>query len=325
MPVVSRMSSTICVLGGMSLCGAAALPSLSYQFRSADTVVVGAMVSARRLPRSSVLSKTSPREAIEYHSPYACEISIHVDILLKASMSLAKAGSELPVVWYPPFDDCQPKSTGREFFNRDALWLLRTENGTLRTFVDNHTTVWPMGGFSPQIQRELTKRDASAALTYLAVKPGQLVPEQRYPMSLIPVDVIPLLGINEYLKLFGSVYKESTEEQRGLISLNLATLGYCLGAARRFAQSDSRFRGWVELVQFLNRDMDQKIEATQLQEMQWPDKDAVLKAYGDEKGATDGLIQLSCRSDTAVRTRARELLTIYFAIEPSTIHCVPCE
>jgi hypothetical protein len=286
------------------------------------------MVSARRFPQSrNTLSETPLREPLEHHSLYACEISIHVDTVIKDHTAGAKAGSALSVVWYPPFDDCRPEfSVDYPSLNQEALWLLRAENGALRALVDNHTTAWPMAKFSPQVQLELTNQKAPGALlTYLAVKPGLLVPEQRYPMSLVPLDVIPLLGMAEYLNVFRSVFLESTDEQRGLISLNLSTLGYCLSTARRFAQSDSRFRGWAELVQFLNPAMERRIEETQLQEMQWPTKDAILKAYGDQKTAADGLIQLSCRSDAAVRTRAQELLAKYFAIDPSTIHCIPCE
>jgi hypothetical protein len=132
--------------------------------------------------------------------------------------------------------------------------------------------------------------------------------------------------MREYLKVFRSVYLESSDTQRGLISLEVSSLGFCLKDARRFAQSDDRFRGaGPEVSFFLNPQSEHGMEETHLAEMEGDTKEAILKAYGGSKAAEDELTKLSCWNAVRVRARARALLSKYFSIDPSTIPCIPCE
>jgi hypothetical protein len=132
--------------------------------------------------------------------------------------------------------------------------------------------------------------------------------------------------MTEYLKVFRTVYLESNDAQRGLISLEVSSLGYCLKDARRFAQSDARFRGaGPEVSFFLPPHSERAMEADSLDKMEGGNRDAILQAFGGSKLAEDELTKISCWSGVRVRDRARDLLSKYFSIDPSKIPCIPCE
>ena len=304
------------------------LPVLYQRFEAADTAIVGKATATRRIWNPSSFLETQPRESIYYKSAYACEVSIQVDAVIKApssaSQSAPKAGAKISVIWYLPTRDCTLKvGDSTDLFNREALWLLRKEHSTLRVLVDYPFSFYPIENFTADIQRRLGGwSDPRSALTYLALKPGVLVPEPRYPGSTLPIQIRPLVSWTEYLNIFRTVYLESTEVQRGLISLKVSSIGYCLQSARRFAQSDDRFRSDS---MFLNPGSERVWEMEYLSKMQGGTKDAIVRAFGGLKAAEDELIHLSCWSGDRVRAQARELLSKYFSIDPSKIPCIPCE
>jgi hypothetical protein len=304
-------------------------PVLYQQFEAADMVIVGKAMATHRIWNFFSSPKTHPRAAIYYEPTYTCEITIEVGAVIKAQASEWKPGAKMSVIWYLPTPDCAPKfGVNYDVFNRQALWLLRKENGILRVLVDNYFTAYPIENFSPDIQRGLANwSDPRSALTYLAVKPGVLVPEFRYPGSFLPINVIPLVGMTEYLKVFRTVYLESTDAQRGLISLEVSSLGYCQKDAQRIAQSDDRIRRLGSAISFyLDPGSERGMEETELADMAaWRNKDEVVEHFGDSKKAEDTLVQYSCQSSTQVKTRARQLLSKYFSIDPSSIPCIPCK
>lgn len=304
-------------------------PSLYQQFEAADIVIVGKATVARRRWNFFATPKTHPREAIDYEPTYTCEITIEVGAVIKAQASEWKPGATMSVIWYLPTRNCAPKfGVSYDVFNREVLWLLRKENSTLRVLVDNHFSAYPIENFSPDIKRGLANwSDPRAALIYLPVKPGVLVPELRYPGSSLPISIIPLVKMTEYLKVYRTVYLESSDAQRGLISLEVSSLGCCLKDAQRIAQSDDRVRRLGSAISFyLNPGSERSMEETELADMAaWRHKDDVVKHFGDSKQAEDWLVQYSCQSGTQVRARARQLLSKYFSIDPSAIPCIPCK
>jgi hypothetical protein len=326
--MTSWVRSAVCVVVGSSLWGGRP-PQLHQQFEAADIVIVGKATATRRIWGLFSSLKTRPRAAIDYEPIYTCELTIEVGAALKGQASEWKPGAKIPVIWYLPTRDCEPKfGVNYDVFNREALWLLRKENGTLRVFADNHFSAYPIEKFSPDVQRGLAKwSDPRAALIYLAVKPGELVPEGRYPGSSLPINIIPLVRMTEYLKVFRTVYLESDETQRGLISLEVSSLGFCLKDAQRIAQSDDRIRSLGSAISFyLNPGSERGMEETELADMAaWRNKDDVVNHFGDSKQAEDTLVQYSCQSGTRVRTQARQLLSKYFSVDPSTIPCIPCK
>lgn len=325
--MTSWFRSAACVVVGSSLWGGAP-PSLRSQFEAADVVIVGKAMAARRIWNLFSSPQTHPRAAIDYEPSYTCELTIEVGAVLKAQASEWKP-AKISVVWYLPTRDCKPKfGPNYDVFNREALWLLRMENGALRVFGDNHFSAYPIENFSADVQRGLADwNDPRAALIYLAVKPGVLVPERQYPGSSLPINIIPLVRMTEYLKVFRAVYLESSDTQRGLISLKVSSLGYCLKDAQRVAQTDARFRSLGSAISFyLNPGSERGMEETELADMAaWRNKDDAVKHFGDSKQAEDTLVQYSCQSGPQVRARAKLLLSKYFEIDPSTIPCIPCK
>ncbi len=321
--------SIVYVVIGASLLWGGAPPPLYLQFETADIVIVGRAVAAHRIWNFFSSPKTHPLAANDYDPIYTCEITIEVGAVIKAQTSERKPETKMSVIWYLPTRDCVPRfGVSYDVFNREALWLLRKESGTLRVLVDNHFTAYPIENFSPDIKQGLTKwSDPRAALIYLAVKPGVLVPERRYPGSFLPINVMHLVRMKEYLMVLRTVYLECTAAQRGLISLEVSSLGYCLKDAQHIAQSDDRVHRLGSAVSFyLDPGSERGMEETELADMAaWRNKDDVVKHFGDSREAEDTLVKYSCQSGAQVSAQAKQLLSKYFSIDPSTIPCIPCK
>ena len=76
---------------------------------------------------------------------------------------------------------------------------------------------------------------------------------------------------------------------------------------------------------FLYKDVARRTAEVDLRRMWWTTKEQLLEELGGATEAVDGLTKLACDTDFRVKARARELLSQYFGIDPSTLPCIPCE
>ena len=138
--------------------------------------------------------------------------------------------------------------------------------------------------------------------------------------------MVAITGFGDFLKVYRVVYLESDARMRGLISLEVAGYGQCLEPARRAAAAE-RLRGEpVPNEAFLDQGVQRRTEEQDLaEENSWTTREQLLRVFGGATEAVDGLTMRACMSDIRVKTRARELLSEYFAIDPSKLSCIPCE
>ena len=331
---MTSLRASVAVLLASGQAWAAQRTSFSTHFRSADTALVGAAESSRPIPRSEQKAGLAP---LVEHSPedilpvYPCELRVRVRTVIKAKDPVVEAGAVVPVVWYLRSPACTTDYRGETLIDKPALWLLRTENGSLRALVDcsgadNTPSVLPIKSFPAETEQKLAEwKDPRLAVTYLILKPGVIIPENAYARSLLPGDVAAVAGYLNFLKVLRTVYLESGELMRDMISLNVASYGSCLGPARRALLAEEQLGESVPHTSFLDIDVQRKTEEVDLRWMQWTTKEQLLQELGGPAEAVDGLTMLACRTNAHVKARARELLSQYFGIEPSSLPCIPCE
>jgi hypothetical protein len=162
------------------------------------------------------------------------------------------------------------------------------------------------------------------AITYLILKPDVVIPGEEYATSQLPVDVAAVAGYANFLRVYRAVYIESDESTRDLISLNVAASGECLDSARRLVAVDLS-GGSRQHMPFLDPAVERRTAEADLRWMRWTTKEQLLEDLGGPVEAVDGLTMLACRTEDRVKARARELLSRYFGIDPSTLPCIPCE
>jgi hypothetical protein len=321
------------LLGGAQAWAGQRTP-FSTHFQTASTVLVGAVESARPIQQSEPKAALAP--VIE-HRPadilpvYPCELEVRVRAVIKAEDPMVKPGSRVTVVWYLLAPECVTDYRGKKLIGRLALWLLRTESGSLRLLVDgsgtdNAPSVLPIETFSAETEQQLGEwKDPRLAVTYLILKPGAVVPENGYASSWLPGDVAAVAGYFNFLKVYRVVYAESDERIRGLIALEVAASGECLESARRASAAEQQLGEAVPHDPFLDRDVERRTGEADLRWMRWTTKEQLLEDLGTPTEAVDGLTMLACRTDARVKTRARDLLSQYFGIDPSALPCIPCE
>jgi hypothetical protein len=286
----------------------------STHFQAADTVLVGVVESVRPIQPSE------PRATLALvieHAPedtfplYPCELGVRVRATIKAKNPLVEAGSLVPIIWYLLSPTCAADYRGDTLLGKPALWLLRTENGFLRALVDgsgtdNTPSVLPMQSFSPDTERKLAEwKDPRLAVTYLILKPGVIIPEDRYAISWLPGDVAAVAGYFNFLKVYRAVYLESDARVHGLISIEVAASGECLEAARSAIVTEQQHGEVVPHHSLLDRDVERRTaEVDDFGWMGWATKEQLLQDLGGSKEAIDGLTTLACGTDPRVKARA---------------------
>jgi hypothetical protein len=261
----------------------------STHFRAADMALVGAVDSSGPIQQFEPRAKSAPM--IE-HRPedilplYPCGLWVRVLAVIKAKSPLAAVGSVVPVMWYLPSPACLTDYRGERLLDKPALWLLRTEDGFLRTLIDASGTdsapsVLPMKSFSAEAEKKLSEwKDPRLAVTYLVLKPGVIVPENAYARSWLPDDVAAVAGYFNFLKVYRAVYLESDERMRGLISLRVAGSGECLDSARRASAAEQQQGEAVPHSSFLDKDVERRTAEADLRRMWWTTKEQLLEELG---------------------------------------------
>lgn len=300
----------------------------STLFRTADTVIVGTIESSEPIQDSDGRPQMAPAPE-EYGPVYWCATKIRVGALIKAQNPLIKVGGAVRVLWELPSASCNFYYGGESVFaGQPALWLLKTENGVLHTSLSDHALpVRPLLSFSQDIEHRLVEwREPRLAVTYLFLKPGVIIPEDHYARSHLQDQLMDVAGMADFLRVFRAVYFESNEHMRGQISLFASSFGHCLAAATRAAEGEGRLRDWAAIELSLNPEVERRTEVVQLRRMSWATKEELLGVFGGSpQKAVDELTFWACSSGVRVKTRARELLVKYFAIDPLALPCLPCE
>jgi hypothetical protein len=139
----------------------------STLFQTADTVLVGTLDSAKRIPQADARNSLGPEpspalllppdaseaEIRNLASPW--EFTVNVAAVIEAADPLIKPGSKITVMWYKPSAENYPDHYFRDGHanGQPALWLLRTERGVLRAVSDSYRTVFPLGNFSGETEK----------------------------------------------------------------------------------------------------------------------------------------------------------------------------
>jgi hypothetical protein len=322
-----QFAIAILILVALVACAGQPTP-FSTLFASANVVLVGEIESAARIPDSAARTEIAPPEPLQHVALYPCEFTVRVRAIIKAPRSPVKVGPVVQIIWYLPSPTCAVSYLGDDrLLGKPALWLARSEGGSLRTIADDTSTVLPILEFTEQTEDELKQwRDPGSAVTYLVLKPGVIIPENGYVGSTLPSDVVAITGFADFLRIYRVIYLESDARKRGLISLEVAGYGQCLASAKRAAELERRRGTPLPYELFLDPEVERRTEEHDLaEEDSWTSKAQLVKVFGSVGDAVDGLTMRACRSDIRVRTRARELLSSYFGIDSSTLACIPCE
>ena len=203
---------------------------------------------------------------------------------------------------------------------------MRHENDSVRPLVDNDSAAYILGSFPPSMNQKLKEwSDPNLAITYLFLKPGFVIPKKTYWISSVPSELMRLSSFSDYLRVLKQVFLESTDLERGQISLVAARFGHCLNTARRMAKAmRSPEFGPGPSLNVINEWRTDEFELRLM--ISWSTKETILKEFdGRAEVAVDKLTLNACRGGQQVRSKARELLTRFFSISPSTLPCIPCE
>jgi hypothetical protein len=126
------------------------LPSL---FESADTVLVGRVESPQRLSAADRGLGVPPLQTSQERTDRACSVAVRVNRVVKARDPQIREGSAITVLWGSSSAGC---ANGGENFvgaGQIALWLLRSDSGTLRPVADSQASVRPLLEFSDETKR----------------------------------------------------------------------------------------------------------------------------------------------------------------------------
>ena len=314
-----RYIPTLLLFSASSILALPQPPPLNNLFRFADTVLIGRVVSGKRVLESD------PRFGIParpVNAPfYLCEVTVEVKAKPRDSLVV---GSRLTILWYLESSVCAVAFPGvyENLEGRDALLFLSSGRDFQRAFTDLSYGIFPVRNFSPKFAEELAKwKDPDQAVTYLVLTPGMIIPERGYVNSHLPSEVSGLVSFREYLNIYRIIYSDSDVDSRGKIAIHLAYWGLCLDAAIRAAGHIHDER----LPSFMDPSPRNEIDELHLGRLMWATKADLLKSFANEKEAIDELILQACSSYPKARKRARELLDRYFGIQASMLPCVPCE
>jgi hypothetical protein len=301
---------------------AAAQPvPLAVRLGKADVILVGTIESTGRIPDSDPRAKVVPVDPFLGSRQYACEVNLRVEARVKGREDIRRGGS-LSFVWHLSSPACLADRWGDGVvLQKPALWLLRQEGSFLGALVDNASTVIPLKSSPPDLDRTLAEwGEPRLALTYLFLKPGVVIPEAEFAKSTLQGELIALCGWRDFLRVYRTVYLESSAPMRGQIALSVAVIGQCLDLAKRTALAEGSLAELAATV-----DLDGRNDEHQLLRMSWATKDDLLKTFKTPKNALDELTLRACGTAPKTRQRARELLLRYFGIDPATLPCIPCE
>jgi hypothetical protein len=296
-------------------------------FRAADAAIIATAETAKRLPQSDPRAAAQPVDAVQYAAVHLCEITAHVEAIVKDRPTLSRHGAEIRFTTYLPSAACAPEYLGRpNVLGRPVLWLLRTEGGELRTLKDNPSTFFVVGSLTAATRQELARwRRPELAVMYLFLKPGVIIPQEGYATSSLPAQMFDVGGGSDFLRVYRAVYLESNERTREQINLAVASFGLCLNSARRAAQAAGRLDEFALTVPFLNAEVARRTEDVAVAQMSWATREQLLRDFDSPEAAVNELTMRACSSGISVKARARDLLSRYFGINPATLPCIPCD
>jgi hypothetical protein len=268
-----------------------------------------------------------PAAPLLFTPVYACELRIQTPAVLKGKDAAGEVGATVPVVTYLISPECSVDYLNKNVqLDKPALWLLRVEAGFVRTLVDNAGTVYPLNLFSEEAERRIHEwNDPIQSVIYLFLKPGVMISQRDYAEQVDPGPVIDLGGWTTLLRVYRAIYLESNDEARGQIALVAAGFGHCVPMARRVATVERRLEELQSRNSFLKPDVLQRDDDVNVGTMAWKTKNELLADFQSPMEAVDELTQRACSSGPRTKMRAREVLTQYFAVNPSTLPCIPCE
>ncbi len=211
-----RLSATSALLTTIGAWGQRPEP-LAQPLLSANPIVVGRLTSATRISDADLRHPDPGRSGPAHGRPFACEITLALDSVLKANEHAIEVGATVHAVGFALSPACMVNSrVGEPILNHEALWLLRTENGIIRLSGVDSLTAIPLHRFSPAIAKELGRwTNPEEALTFLFLKPGIVIPENGYADSPVVGEVIPLCGWLTFLKVYREIFLESDAYSRG--------------------------------------------------------------------------------------------------------------
>ena len=294
--------------------------TLAQRLAKADVILVGTVESAKRIPESDPRSRLQPIEALRGVPQYGCEVTVRVAAPMKGGIDVSH-DKDVGFVWYLSSPACVADRWGDPaVLQKPALWLLRRQDGFLRALTDNGSTVIPLQSFPPAVERRLGEwSEPNLALTYLFLKPGVVIPEAEFSNSTLQGELIYLGGWRDFLTVYRVVFLESSDRVRGQIAKSVARIGQCLDLAKRTAVTEG------SLAELGDVDLEGRGDERQSRRMSWNTKEEMLRAFETPKDALDELTIRACGTAPKTRQRAREMLVEYFAVDPATLPCIPCE
>ena len=311
----------------LTMFGEAPTP-LSKTLKEIETAIIGQIEASRPLNTARFRSDFPPRQAVEFEPVYPCEFLVRVSRTVKSADSNTEPGTLISIISYVPSSTCTPGyETGPVLEGQTALWLLRSEHGVLRTWVDNASTVYLIQDPS-KLAAGVPERylgDPTVSLLYLFLEPGLIISDHEYSGSTLPVQMVDLAGWNRFLAVYREIYLHSTEYERRQIALAVASLGFCLVPARQAAAAEGKTSEWTTKVPLLDEKLARESDEAKAARMSWPSKEVLLRSFKSADAALDELTFRGCSSGPKVRQKARSLLSHYFGIEASEMPCVPCE
>ncbi len=305
-------------------------PSFQTKFGSADTVLVGTVVSGRRVSRSDPRFNTPAVKPFPDTPIYLCEVTVRVKATLKPRNSLT-VGSRIDVLWYLPSKACEidfPEQY-RRASGEDLLLFVRAERNFQRSLMDNFWTAFTVEHFSPEIAQKLAKwKDPKQAAAYLVLTPGTVIADQFYYRSRLPWEIAAMLNANfniaNFLNIYRQVYLDASPNSRGHIAVQLFGLDMCVDMALRSAIAEGRLKVPVRrptgpfddpMVIAMDPDIRRQRDEDTVSTMSWTTKGELLASSKSQEEAIDDLTTRACSSSPKTRQRGRELLERYFGIK----------
>ncbi len=295
----------------------------------ADVIVLASYAGSRAIDDPRGLP--GPRGNLAGLSPAPCLLEADVRAVVKGA--LPARSLRIQVLSYLRQADCRFELGGTPVGEGQSLiFLLRLDQGRLRSWVDNYGAFIPVADFSRgEIEAATAYGNARMAVAYFLLMPGMGRSASGYADRvdfLVSEIAGTLLGMDQFWSLMDGIYRRADAAARDQICLVASNFGACIACARSAIASgkvslpprDFRYH-YISPAGF-------DYFTTQRLSMLSPSSLAkIRRTFSDPapdvmKGA---LYWDACTSSRALRARARELLRQVYHVDPDGIRCIPCD